>query len=234
MTNEWDLLRQLPRTVPNAGDLPSGLYPAIASRLEEAIAEGSREGLMAIQEELASFFKTYLRQSSREVVDAVRGAPYSEPNAAAAYALGQISFAQLLAGQIGNRRVDETFAIAIQENIALLRPLLERDRTGLELAEATGLRPETISRKLKTLREAGVIDYHRDGTSLYNFLTPAAKTIASSVEDAVTQDRRSGSVVRRAVSSRQSRLSPHMRCAMTFASPAGRDVAFGDKIGARR
>lgn len=233
-TDQWTLLRQLSETIKTASDLPSGLYSAIATRLEVAIAEGSREQLIAMHDQLAAFLKTYLQRSGRKVVEAVRGVADGDADASAAYALGQISFAQLLAGQVGNRRIDERFATVIHENAEIVKSLLERDRTGLELAEATGLRPETISRKLKTLRELGILDYHRDGTSLFNFLTPAARVIASTLEVPVGQDRRAGSTVRRIVSSKQHRLEVHMRHAMTFAMSQPKEADASDRIGARR
>lgn len=232
--DQWNLLRQLPETIKSASNLPPGLYPAIATRLEEAIADGSRDSLLALHEQLAEFFKTYLQRSGGKVTGAVRGVADADADASAAYALGQISFAQLLAGQVGNRRVDERFATVIQENAEIVKSLLERDKTGLELAEATGLRPETISRKLKTLRELGILDYHRDGTSLFNFLTPTARVIASTLEETVRQDRRAGSAVRRSVASQQHKLRFHMRHAMTFAMSQHRDAGENDRVGARR
>lgn len=233
-TDQWNLLRKISETTESAADLPSGLYSAIATRLEEAITEGSREQLIAMNEQLAAFLKTYLQRSGRKVTEAVRGGADRDDDASAAYALGQISFAQLLAGQVGNRRIDERFATVIQENAEIVKSLLERDKTGLELAEATGLRPETISRKVKTLRELGILDYHRDGTSLFNFLTPAARVIASTLEVSIGQDRRTGSAVRRTVSSKQHKLEVHMRHAMTFAISQTKEADLNDRAGARR
>lgn len=231
---KWNLLRQLPDTIERASELPTGVYSAIAARLEEALADGSREQLIGMQEQLSVFLKTYLKRADPKVISAVRGAGDADLDTTTAYALGQITFAQLLAGQAGNRRVDDQFSAVIRDNAPIVRVLLERDKTGLELAEATGLRPETISRKLKTLRELGIVDFHRDGTSLFNFLTPAARTVASTLDESMGQDHRGGSAVRRSVAYRHHKLRSHMRHAMTFGLPCSKDTEAQEKVGARR
>ncbi|WP_085032744.1 helix-turn-helix domain-containing protein [Ensifer aridi] len=215
---EWTLLKRLSQSVADASELPPGVFAAIATRLEEAIADGSREELMSMDEQLSAFLKAYLSKAKGELAGAVRGAANCDTDTAAAYVLGQISFAQLLAGQAGNRRVEEHFANLVEEHGDIVRALFARDLTGLQLAEATGLRPETISRKLKLLREAGISDFYREGTSLFNFLTPAAKALASDIQVNVDA-RHGGAAIRRALSGRRNRLDPHMRHALTFAPP---------------
>ncbi|MET4691226.1 helix-turn-helix domain-containing protein [Sinorhizobium fredii] len=233
-TEQWNLLRQVTETAKRASEIPAGLYSAVAARLEEVLADGSRERIMTLNEQLSSFFKGYLKKADPRIVEAIRGEAGADSDAAVAFALGQLSFAQLLAGQAGNRRVDERFVDIIRENADLVNALAGGDKTGVELAATTGLRVETVSRKLKILREMGVLDYHRDGTSLFNFLTPAAKAIvAASQGVAPSHERRSGAVVRRTLASRQNKLAQHMRHPMTFAQSATQD-SDDRQIGHRR
>ncbi|MBZ7925045.1 helix-turn-helix domain-containing protein [Ensifer adhaerens] len=218
---QWSLLRQVAEIAKHASEIPSGFYSALATRLEEMLAEGSRERLLALNEQLSSLFKGYLKEADPRIVEAIRGTGGMDSDAAIAYALGQLSFAQMIAGQAGNRRVDERFAEVVKENADLVNALADGDKTGVELAAATGLRVETVSRKLKLLREIGALDFHREGTSLINFLTPAAKAIAATMQGVVpSHDRRSGAVVRRTLASRQGKLASHMQQPMTFAPQA--------------
>lgn len=225
MDKKWVLLDQTMDGAAAASDLPSGLFAAIATRLEDALADGSRETLLLMQEQLGTFLKVYLKRSDKSVVDAIRRTGDVDANAAAAYALGQISFAQLLAAQAGSKRADDQFENVINDNADIVRVLLEKDRTGLELAEATGLRPETISRKVKLLRENGVTDFYREGTSLMNFLTPAAKAVAIAIAEAPSTVSHGGSAVRRNINARRKALPDYMHHALTFAPANGNESA---------
>ncbi len=214
----WSLLEQTSERVEAAAKLPPGLFSAIASRLEEALAEGSRDALMSMDRHLSAFLKTYVKRSGKTVADALRHVEHADEDIAAAFALGQISFAQLLAAQAANRRADDAFEALVQENSVIVLALLEKDLAGLDLAEATGLRPETISRKIKILRDHGITDFYREGTSVLNFLTPAAKSIATTLSDDVTATH-GGSAVRKSVNAHRRRLPDHMRGPLTFALP---------------
>jgi DNA-binding transcriptional ArsR family regulator len=57
--------------------------------------------------------------------------------------------------------------------------LASKDLNGKELAETCGEAEETVSRKLKQLRELGITEFRREGTRFYNFLTPAARSVLS-------------------------------------------------------
>lgn len=214
--SDWTLMKQLPKAFEAASQLPPGVFSAIATRIEDAIADGSREHLIEMQDQLSGLLKLYASRSGDEVIGALQGSASPDSAAATAYALGQINFAQLLTAQAGTRRVEAAFAMLVEDHGDIVRMLLSRNMTGLELAEATGFRPETVSRKLKVMREAGISDYYREGTSLYNFLTPAAKALAPDLQSA-DEPRHGGVAVRRAIVSRQSSLQLHMRHALTFA-----------------
>lgn len=214
----WSLLEQTSERLETAANLPPGLFSAIASRLEEALVDGSREALLAMDQNLSMFLKTYVTRSNKAVGDAIRQVKGADEDILAAFALGQISFAQLLAAQAGNRRADDAFEAIVKENSTIVLALLDKDLAGLELADATGLRPETVSRKIKVLRDQGITDFYREGTSLLNFLTPAAKAIAITLSegDVATHG---GSSVRKSVNKHRMQLPDHMQGALTFALP---------------
>jgi DNA-binding transcriptional ArsR family regulator len=59
-----------------------------------------------------------------------------------------------------------------------VKALARDDHTGTQLAQICGVTTETVSRKLKFLRDLGITDFRREGTSFVNFLTPAAQAVA--------------------------------------------------------
>ena len=63
-------------------------------------------------------------------------------------------------------------------DVLMQRLLACGDKTNSELSDEVGERVETVSRKLKKLRDIGAADFRRDGVHVYNFLTPAAKALA--------------------------------------------------------
>ena len=95
-----------------------------------------------------------------------------------------------------------------------MQALFSEDRTGQALAEITGERAETVSRKLKVLREMGAVDYRRDGTSFYNFLTPAARSAVADWAIALATAVRSPK--ERKVDSVKNSLPEIMRAPLTF------------------
>lgn len=216
----WKLLDQTAERIKGAAELPAGVFSAIVSRLEDILATGSRDEILSIERHLAAFLKTYTQRASSKVVEAMRCADKADADVAAAFALGQISLAQLMAAQAGNRRVDELFEVAVKDNADIVLSLLEKDRSGLEIADVTGLRPETVSRKIKALRDQGITDFYREGTSLLNFLTPAAKEVAATLSEIDATKTHGGSAVRRSVNAYRKQLPQHMRSPLTFASPA--------------
>jgi len=185
MTNDrWALLESIQERLNSLSDLPPEIMIAIADRLEEAISASSRTPLRALSDQLAGLFNKLLRTAPIEAVNAVRGTASADAAESAAYMLGQVSFAQLLAAQTAERRADDDFLVVIRDHRYenYIRALSTQDCTGVELAEITGERVETVSRKLKTLRELGITDFRREGTKLLNFLTPATCAVVSGLE----------------------------------------------------
>ena len=90
----------------------------------------------------------------------------------------------------------------------------------LSLAQICGERTETVSRKLKVLRDLGITDFRRDGTSFVNFLTPAAQAVAGEFIEQPKPE-----PVARALPGILSRelekVPAHLRKPVNFASDAG-------------
>ncbi len=99
---------------------------------------------------------------------------------AQAYGLGQLAFAQLLAANAVSKNADDNFEELLKgkKYAHYIRCMLEGERTSYELKKLSGEREETVSRKLKELREIGASDFRRDGREVINFLTPIAKEVA--------------------------------------------------------
>jgi DNA-binding transcriptional ArsR family regulator len=175
--SHWRLLARLADEGVSPSNLPANIESVIAERLEEALGAPSRAELDALKLDLADFFAVLLRRAPADAAAAVRGAADASEAGVAAFWLGQIAFAQHAAAQAADRRADDRFApvFANPTLTPYIRVLAQKDYTGRELAAALDLREETVSRRLTELRELGVVDYRRDGTSFYNFLTPQAR-----------------------------------------------------------
>jgi DNA-binding transcriptional ArsR family regulator len=89
--------------------------------------------------------------------------------------------AQALSARAMERRCGDDFEqqLASESLRPYVNALLEGAATNICLADRIGHAAETVSRKLKVLRELGAADFRRDGQHVYNFLTPAAAAIAS-------------------------------------------------------
>jgi len=179
LTERWALLESIHENLKSYTDLPPAVFSLIAERLEDAISATSRQPLAMLSEQLIELFYQLLSTAPTEAAAAVRGTAAAEPSAQAAYLLGKLSFAQLLASQTYQRRADDNFMVIMRDQRYknYLQALFQKGCTGVELAAISGECAETVSRKLKILRELGITDFRREGTRLVNFLTPVARTV---------------------------------------------------------
>ena len=193
--------------------LTPAVFAGIAEEIEDAVSARSRAPLDALQEKLGDLFVDLLRQAPDAVVEAVRGTRTSDSSEAMAYLLGKVSFGQTIAAQAAERRADDSFIDVLHSSRFqdYVRALEHHDLSGVELAEITGEQPETVSRKLRQLRDAGIVEFRRDGTRLINFLTSGALA-AFRPETCGVQD-----VLDAAIRKRVSGLDPHLRSARNFA-----------------
>ncbi|MES2535413.1 MAG: helix-turn-helix domain-containing protein [Pseudomonadota bacterium] len=182
--HEWALLDRLTEKFEKTSDFQPEIFLALAERLEEALSAQSRIPVHSLATQLGALLKKVMRKSPREAVLAAQGTAASDTVEAATYLLGQISFAQLLAAQVTERRADDKFLDIIRDvrYKEIVNSLLQHDCTGVELVARTSEQPETVSRKLKVLRELGISDFRREGNKLLNFLTPSAKAVIAEPE----------------------------------------------------
>lgn len=160
----------------DAASVSPGAFDALADRLEAALAEQDDQTLSTLAAWLEDRLRQWLTTSPDEVRKAMRGDGDADPRLIALFKAGQLAFAQTLAARTLDRRVDGLFLneISHPRYAAYLRALLSGPQTGKALADSVGEAEETVSRKLKPLEEAGVIQRVRRGQATVNLLTPAA------------------------------------------------------------
>ncbi len=166
--------------------LLSGTGSALALRVEDALC-GSRMELAAMNLALVNLVSKLSRKVAAPVSDVLFAPSEGEPALQQAFVMGQLSFAQVLVSQALNSRADDAFMPTVRHRAyrKYLQALRGNERSGNELSTVTGERPETVSRKLKRLRELGVTDFRKEGTVVLNFLTSAARAaMAAEAPDA--------------------------------------------------
>ena len=176
-SGHWALLESLQQTLNKCSDLQPEIMLELADRLEEAVSASSNQPLQALSEQLIALFNQLLHLAPTQAADAAYDSAAPDSAESAAYRLGQVSFAQLLASQTLLKRAGDEFMAVMQDHryVQYIKALAVKDCCGVDLAALTGERIETVSRKLKDLREQGIADFHREGNKVLNFLTPAAQ-----------------------------------------------------------
>lgn len=179
LNDKCPLLENIILEAKNIKEMDEAMVAGIAERLEEAISSSSRAPLQVLGVQLVSVFNKLLRMAPPSVVKAVRNSDIIESPEAISYLIGQIGFAQRLAAEAFERRADDEFSQIIFDHRyqKYITALYEDEHTGIELARISQECEETVSRKLKKLRELGITDFRREGTKLLNFLTPSAESL---------------------------------------------------------
>lgn len=159
--------------------LPVSFYAGLADRLEEALLAPRKDALLNLLVEIGRLLDVRLERAGPAVRAALSGqgdggAPQNSIEIAAE--LGRLSFALLMASQAADRRVPEDFSVLLKAEpyAAYVTALVAGERTNTELRERLGEASETVSRKLRALRDSGVTDFRKEGRRIVNFLTPAA------------------------------------------------------------
>lgn len=149
----------------------------IAARIESALATSESVRAEALASELKQKFIAMLSAVSPEVKRAVRGDFDSPVALRQAYSLGQVAFAQGFASQISIKKEPNDFREFLNdEKYKKFFPfLLAGDICGVKLASDAKESKESVSRKLKDLRAAGITEFRREGRIVMNFLTPVAR-----------------------------------------------------------
>lgn len=164
--------------------LSSGIGEIMVDYVESALGASSRTRSFELERELVGLFHEALRRCPSGAVMAVQGAGEAEESTRAAYLMGQISFAQSLVSQnLAHKLCSEFKAAVLHElNLKYVQALYRSDLTNKQLVDVVGKVEESVSRRLKKLRSWGVTDCRKQGTSVINFLTPAARAIVESFE----------------------------------------------------
>jgi DNA-binding transcriptional ArsR family regulator len=176
-------------------DTPVAFFDKLGAHVLRSLTEATSPPIEALERELTGVIRKVLAGASSELVDVLQG---TSANALAsdAYKLGKLSFAQQLVASAAVSRASDAFLDYLQEERLKLYflHLLQGARTNKALAEFTGEAEETVSRKMKALRAAGVTGFRREGTYVYNFLTPSARRLLESqqkqAEDALQEEHR--------------------------------------------
>lgn len=177
--SSWTLIEELLATLQKTAAFPSEILPVIAEQLEDAICSPRKDSIDQLSKNLAALWERLVKLAPEDAMNGALKPTLSSERAA--FMLGQIGFAQLLASQTTLRRADDSFfedlrSPAFQSYITALN---QGELTGKELALKVGEADETVSRKLRRLRELGISDYRSKGVKRLNFLTPQAKALCA-------------------------------------------------------
>lgn len=148
----------------------------LADFLEEAVMAKSRHRSV----EIASLIEGLLNECIMNAQPSAAAAAIRPDDAALesreAYILGLLSLAQTVMTSHLNKKVCSQFISAITDdaNLKYVKALLEKEQSNKELSILINHSEEHTSRKLKDLREIGVIDSYKNGKWSINFLTSAA------------------------------------------------------------
>lgn len=153
----------------------------LADKIEVAVASGSRGELAEIADKIEGAYKHLYRQypEIRNFLIKYEGALESHK---ALYSMGQLSFASRFVSQVLQRRECKLFSELMMTFSKYVEILSKGECSGVDLADKLHVAPETVSRNLKRLRDAGIAEFRREGTVLVNFLTPAAKSAVANMQ----------------------------------------------------
>lgn len=204
------------------GHLPSSFFSSVVSHLHDALSTPTSDLARVLENELSQVISRVLKHADPQAMAVGQGRVNSGA-LADAYAMGQLSMAQQLASQAAHAGVDQDFLDAFKTGkfIPFLNALFDAELNNKELKAIVGQTEENVSRRMKELRALGISDFRKDGTLVYNFLTPVARQIMSAQREVVDevmaelyQDFQPGVG---AVLECMARQSPdHMRKAATF------------------
>ena len=227
MTEEaWPFLDRVLEALRDGKRLPAGFQSSLIDRLDTALADGGGKSLYAAQEYLARVVQEVLRLLPQEAADAVRGAAADGGPTSAAFTLGQIGFAQALSARLYERRADPALLDILGSSAyaPYVQALLKSDQTGKQLTTTIGEREETVSRKLRKLREVRAVDSQRDGQTIVNYLTPVAREALAGLKQAIPADqhvaRKQETASSRAIEAGRRMLPQQLRSSKTLGAVA--------------
>ncbi len=182
--DHWQLLQDVQAKLTQPTDFPVGMLPALADRLDEAMGAASRAPLATLGGQLSELFEQLLLVSPPAAVAVIEQTLPPKAAENAAYLLGQVSFAQLLAAQAAGRRTDDDFVPLLQDSrySRYIAALYRQEYTCQELANMEHENQETVNGKLRLLCERGAIDFRCEDSRTPYFLTPAARMVQADLQ----------------------------------------------------
>jgi DNA-binding transcriptional ArsR family regulator len=153
----------------------------LADWLEEAMVDPSRLKAGEIHDEIVQLYRHSLSQCSTEVQTAIRSNSNTDLKLSESYRMGILSLAQLIAAQSLDRKVSSEFSEILKNpaNANYIMALGREPLSNKEIANKINQSEEHVSRKLKKLREYGVITSRKLGTTVINSLTATAKHVVA-------------------------------------------------------
>jgi len=177
MTNLSQLERALRDPAAVSEPLTIASFSNLATRLQRLLGSGSVDELREADKALLRLLDSRWQQLTPESKHAL-----AEPDTpiARSFEAGKLSFASLMISLACSRRAPERFAVQMKRTafapyIAAMR---SGEKSNAELSQLTGEADETVSRKLKLLREASITGFRKEGRTVLNHLTPAALIFA--------------------------------------------------------
>lgn len=207
----------------NLPELSQGALMTIAQRLEYSMLEANQSASKEFAGYLHELFAFLMSKAAPDVRRAVRATSNSDASLRQAFSLGQVSLAQALAAQFAEKREVDDFQQKLNDvrYISYVQALAKSDLSGVDLAKQVNACDETVSRKLKDLRELGITDFRREGRLVVNFLTPAARAVMAMCVHPVQPDPmpvKVSNIVR--LDERRRSLGPHLKSPMHFSRGA--------------
>ncbi|WP_338847585.1 hypothetical protein V8J88_02500 [Massilia sp. W12] len=171
--DNWPILYTLADSLQNA-ELGNGDVNLLASELDHALCSNKRSDLETLAPALAHLYSAMYQRAPLEARTAAD--PEASPALRAAWNLARVDFACHIAAQGLAARADQSFLDALQapHNQVYLQAMASGGKSNAELKDCSGHEPETVSRKLRDLREAGVCSFQRIGKEVINSMTPLA------------------------------------------------------------
>jgi DNA-binding transcriptional ArsR family regulator len=217
MEDEMDNFDDVTATATAARDIPRHWWTTLNKRIERALLSSKRGQIENLNATVAAMSERFFRnapsrvQSAIQVPEDVEGAELRD-----AYVLGRLGSAQHLLSQALFSRADDLFAPTMQDRQyqSYVRALLDDDLSNTELGGRIEEAPETVSRKLRVLRQLGITDFRREGTFTINFLTSPAGTVARQLGLVALEPKQA--ILPSSVRERQKNLAPHMNQRQTF------------------
>lgn len=161
--------------------LSSHFESVLADFLEEALLAKSRDRSIEIAGFIQKLLNKCIGESNTEVNSLVVSSEDARSDLREAYLLGQLSLAQLVTATHINKKVCSKFlaAVADETNRKYIKALIGGEQSNQAVAEAVNHSEEHTSRKLRELREIGIVESRRMGKRSMNFLTAATLGVMS-------------------------------------------------------